>query len=77
MNFCSWKDRKAVAADLRRIYSAPTADMAEAELNAFEEKWAGKYASIGPAWHRPWAGGDPVLWLRSGDLKDHLHDQCH
>ena len=49
LNFCSWKDRKAVAADLRRIYSAPTADMAAVELDAFEEKWAGKYASIAPA----------------------------
>ena len=55
LNFCSWKDRKAVAADLRRIYSAPTAAMAEAELNAFEERWAGKYASIAPAWRRAWA----------------------
>lgn len=50
LSFCSWKDRKVVAADLRRIYSAPTAAMAEAELDAFEEKWAGKYASIAPAW---------------------------
>ncbi|MEZ5725628.1 MAG: transposase [Paracoccaceae bacterium] len=25
LNFCSWKDRKVVAADLRRIYSAPAA----------------------------------------------------
>nr|WP_281179117.1 IS256 family transposase [Roseibaca calidilacus] len=54
LNFCSWKDRKAVAADLRRIYSAPTADMAEAELDASEGKWAGKYASIVPAWRRAW-----------------------
>ena len=44
-----------MAADLRRIYSAPTADMAETELDAFEEKWAGKYASIAPAWRRAWA----------------------
>jgi hypothetical protein len=54
LNFCAWKDRKAVAADLRLIYGAPTADMAEAELDAFEEKWAGKYASIAPAWRRAW-----------------------
>ena len=54
LNFCSWKDRKAVAADLRRIYSAPSTDMAEAELDTFEEKWAGKYASIAPAWRRAW-----------------------
>jgi len=41
-----------VAADLRQIYSAPTADQAAAEMDAFEEKWAGKYASIAPAWRR-------------------------
>ena len=30
--------------------------MAEAELDAFEGKWATKYASIAPAWRRakPW-----------------------
>ena len=27
---------------------------AAAELDAFEEKWAGKYASIAPAWQRAW-----------------------
>lgn len=67
LNFCSWKDRKSVAADLRRIYSAPAADLAEAELDAFEEKWAGKYASIALAWRRAWAevipfsGFDPAI----------------
>ena len=40
LNFCSWKDRKAVAADLRRIYGAATADLAAAEIDDFEEKWA-------------------------------------
>jgi putative transposase len=54
LNFCAWKDRKEVAADLRRIYSAQTADQAAVELDAFEEKWAGKYASIAPAWRRAW-----------------------
>ena len=54
LNFCAWKDRKAVATDLRRIYGAATADQAAVELGAFEEKWAGKYASIAPAWRRAW-----------------------
>ena len=54
LNFCSWKDRRAVAADLRRIYGAATAEKAAAELDAFEEKWAAKYASIAPAWRRAW-----------------------
>jgi transposase-like protein len=55
LNFCAWKDRKFVAADLRRIYGAATADQATDELDAFEEKWGGKYASIAPAWRRAWA----------------------
>ena len=55
LNFCAWKDRKYVAADLRRIYGAATADQAAIELDDFEEKWAGKYASIAPAWRRAWA----------------------
>ncbi len=54
LNFCAWKDRKSVAGDLRRIYGAATVDQAAAELDAFEEKWAGKYASIAPAWRRAW-----------------------
>ncbi|MEZ5769412.1 MAG: transposase [Paracoccaceae bacterium] len=51
LNFCSWKDRSA-GYDLRRIYSALTADMAEIELDAFEEKMGRKYASTA----RPGAG---------------------
>ncbi len=57
LNFCSqklWKDRKGVATDLRRIYSAATADQAADELDALKDKWAGKYASIAPAWRRAW-----------------------
>ena len=67
LNFCSWKDRKAVARELRRIYQAATADQAADELDAFEKKWAGKYPSIAPAWRRAWAevipffGFDPAI----------------
>lgn len=39
LNFCAWKDRKVVAADLKRIYQAATADQAADELDAIEEKW--------------------------------------
>src|SRR5690606_29260483 len=54
LNFCSWKDRKLVATDLRRIYEATNAEMAAIELDCFEAKWADKYASIAPAWRRAW-----------------------
>lgn len=61
LNFCAWKDRKAVATDLRRIYGASTADQAAVELDAFEEKWAAKYASIAPAWRRAWQEALPFF----------------
>ena len=63
LNFCAWKDRKAVAADLRLIYGAPTAEQTAAELDIFEKKWAGKYASIAPAWRRAWQEVIPFLPL--------------
>ena len=38
-----------------------TAGRAVAGLDAFEEKWAGKYASIAPAWRRAWQEAIPFL----------------
>lgn len=54
LNFVNWKERRAVAADLRKIYCAATADLAELELTAFEETWGSKYPAIGPLWRRNW-----------------------
>ncbi len=63
LNFCSWKDRKGVAAGLRLIYSTPTADLAAQELDHFEEKWMDKYPSIAPAWQEviPFFAFDPAI----------------
>jgi putative transposase len=36
LDYASWKDRKALAAALRPIYAAPSAEAAEAALDAFE-----------------------------------------
>ncbi|MRX51338.1 IS256 family transposase [Paracoccus sp. S-4012] len=54
LNFCSWKDRKAVAARLREVYGAETAEAAEEALEAFDEAWGGRYPSIAQAWRRAW-----------------------
>jgi transposase-like protein len=88
LNFCGWKDRKAVAADLRLIYSAATADLAADALDAFEELEGQETirGMVSPTTGREipinrsgvaqsMAGGDPVLRLRSGDPKDNLHDK--
>jgi len=54
LNFCSWKDRKAVAAKLREVYSAETAAAAWDALEAFDAEWARQYPSIAQAWRRAW-----------------------
>ena len=55
LNFVSWKMRAEVAADLKRIYTASTADEAEQRLGEFEEKWDEDYLPIGLSWRRNWA----------------------
>ena len=54
LNFCSWKDRKAVAKNLRRIYQAVDDQKAAKALDEFEAEWGAKYPSITPSWRRAW-----------------------
>lgn len=54
LNFCSYKDKKQVASDLKTVYSAKDADDAEERLTDFEQKWGEKYPSIGQSWRRNW-----------------------
>ena len=54
LNFCSWKDRKAVAAKLREVYVAETAEAARDALEAFDADWGRQYPSIAQAWRRAW-----------------------
>ena len=41
--FVSYKELKPLMADLKRVYAAPTEEIALAELDGFDEKWSGKY----------------------------------
>lgn len=59
--YVSYKDRKAVAADLKRIYTSISAEEAERELTAFCERWDERYASIGKSWQRNWANVIPLF----------------
>lgn len=61
LNFVGWKERKEVAADLRRIYAAVTVDQAEAELTEFETKWDARFAPIGQSWRRNWTRLTPFF----------------
>jgi putative transposase len=63
MRFVSYRDRKKVAADLRPIYTAASAEHALAELDAFDEKWGGQYPMIARMWRRDWEHIIPFLSL--------------
>ena len=55
LSFCSWKDRKPVAAELKNIYNAQTAEVAARRLEDFEQGPLGKrIPAIAQCWHRVW-----------------------
>jgi len=54
VKYVPYKDRKAVTADLKEIYLAPSADAALAALEKFGEKWDVKYPAISKSWRGRW-----------------------
>ena len=52
--FVSYKDIKALMADLKRVYAAVDEETALYELEAFGEKWNGKYPKIAQSWETNW-----------------------
>jgi len=54
LGYVGWKERKAVAADLKLIYRAATELEAERALGEFEKKWDRKYPSISKSWRAHW-----------------------
>ena len=61
LNYVSWKRRKEVAGDLRRIYTAATAEEAELMLGEFEARWDAEYLPIGQSWRRNWSRLTPFF----------------
>lgn len=61
LRFVSWKDRKAVAASLKRIYTSSTEESARQELASFRTEWDEKYPTIAPLWERNWQGIMPFM----------------
>jgi len=53
--FVPYKDRKAICADLKKIYGAVNLDDAEYAREEFREKWDKKYPSILRSWDANWA----------------------
>lgn len=53
--FVSYKDIKALMADLKKVYAAVDEQTALAELDNFDEKWSSKYPKIVISWRSNWA----------------------
>ncbi len=55
LDYASWKERKTLAAALRPIYTAASAEAAQAVLDAFEVgPWGQKFPTVVAAWRRAW-----------------------
>ncbi|MEC9127697.1 MAG: IS256 family transposase [Pseudomonadota bacterium] len=54
LKYVSWKDYKAVTADLKRVYRSATEDEALLELERFAETWDGQYPQISKSWRTHW-----------------------
>lgn len=62
LDYASWEDRRPLAAALRPIYTALNADMAQAELDAFEQgAWSQKSPTVVASWRRAWSHVIPFL----------------
>ena len=55
LNLASWKDRKPLAAALKPIYQAATAEAAASALQAFaQSEWGKKFPTMTAMWQRQW-----------------------
>ena len=53
--YVSYKDLKALMADLKAVYAAVDEPSAQSALDAFEESWGKKYPRIAASWRENWA----------------------
>ncbi|HHG6310172.1 TPA: IS256 family transposase, partial [Streptococcus pneumoniae] len=55
LDYAGWKDRKPLASAIRPIYTAPSAEAALAELEAFAQgPWGQKFPTVTAAWRHAW-----------------------
>ncbi|MFM7386212.1 MAG: IS256 family transposase [Betaproteobacteria bacterium] len=55
LDYASWKDRKVLAAALKPIYTAPSAEAAAQALDEFEASpWGQRFPTVVASWRRAW-----------------------
>ena len=62
LEYANWKERKALAAAIKPIYKAASAEAAEVALDAFEEgPWGQKFPTVVASWRRAWSNVIPFF----------------
>ena len=61
LKYVADKDRKAFAADLKKIYNAPTEQEGRDMLDAVTEKWEEKYPRAMKRWYDNWDAVSPIF----------------
>lgn len=61
LRYVSWKHRKALARDLRTIYTAPTAEAGVAALQNVDETWGSTAPHVIRLWRNNWANLIPFF----------------
>ena len=62
LDYVGWKERKALAAAIKPIYQAASAEAAEAELGRFEAgPWGQKFPTVAASWRRAWTNVIPFF----------------
>ncbi len=62
LSFCNWKQRQAVARELKRIYNAETAEVAAKRLEELaKSEWGKKLPAIVQSWRRVWEQVTPFF----------------
>lgn len=76
LSYVSYKHRKAVAADLKLIYTATTEAEAEQQLVNFSEQWDKQYPTISKSWLNHWQRIIPFFAFPPEIRTRDLHHQC-
>ena len=65
LKYVADKDRKPFAADLKKIYNAPTEQAARTQLDAVTAKWEEKYPRAMNRWYDNWDAVSPIFKFSS------------
>ena len=72
VRYVSYKDRKRITADLKKIYLAPSEELAASALDDFSEVWDDRYPMIAKSWRTRWTEIIPFMKF-SPEIKKALY----